>query len=93
MFLYLGRRWVLQCVCVFVHVCVCVCVFMPLTVLRVSISVWLYIINIRISMPEAGCHEGTCSGFLVHLCAAPPCVSGWISAETGHKTFLPTLAV
>lgn len=62
MFLYLGRRWVLQCVCAFVHVCVCV--FMSLTVLRVSVSVWLYIIDIRISMPGAGYHGGLVLGSL-----------------------------
>lgn len=71
MFLYLGRRGVIQCVCAFVHVCVCV--FMSLVVLRVSVSVWLYIIDIRISMPGAGCRD---SGFLVHLCSVLPCTSG-----------------
>lgn len=76
---------VCMCICACVYMHVCVCVFLSLAVLRVSISVWLYISNIRISMPEAGCHEGTCSGFLVHLCGAPPCISGWVSAEIGIR--------
>lgn len=41
---------------------VCVIFFMSLRVLRVNVSGWLYIISIRISMPEAMYHVGTHSG-------------------------------
>lgn len=67
------------------HVCMCVsvCVSMSLRVLRVSVSVWRYIINIRISMPEAGCHDGTCFGFFVHLCTAPSVSLGGLRLKWG----------